>query len=81
MTPSPEPKLIPAPHFRRTASSSECSLEAFTERLITAGAPEAFFDDYWDEKVSQVLVEECENYAVAPLFFLYFSYLLQDLLS
>ena len=30
------------------------------ERLITAGAPEVFFDDRWDEKVSQVLVEEVE---------------------
>ena len=30
------------------------------ECLITAGAPEAFFDDRWDEKVSQVLVEEEE---------------------
>ena len=58
MTPSPEPRPIPAPHFRRTASSSERSLEAFTERLITASAPEAFFDDRWDEKVSKVLVEE-----------------------
>ena len=54
VTPSPEPRLIPASRFRRTASSSKCSLEAFTERLITAGAPEAFFDDRWDEKVSQV---------------------------
>ena len=35
-------------------------MEAFTEHLITAGAPEAFFDDRWDEKVSQVLVEEEE---------------------
>ena len=60
VTPSPEPRLIPAPRFRRTASSSKCSLEAFMERLITAGAPEAFFDDRWDEKVSQVLVEEEE---------------------
>ena len=48
------------PRFRRTASSSERSLEAFTERLIMAGAPEAFFDDRWDEKVSKVLVEEEE---------------------
>ena len=46
--------------FRRTASSSEHSLEGFTERLIMAGAPEAFFNDHWDEKVSQVLVEEEE---------------------
>ena len=60
MTPSPEPRLIPAPRFRCTTSSSEHSLEAFTERLITAGAPEAFFNDRWDEKVSQVLVEEEE---------------------
>ena len=60
MTPSPEPRLIPAPRFRRTASSSKRSLEAFTECLITAGAPEAFFNDRWDEKVSQVLVEEEE---------------------
>ena len=60
MTPSPEPRLTPAPRFRCTASSSECSLEAFTEHLITAGAPEAFFNDCWDEKVSQVLVEEEE---------------------
>ena len=58
MTLSPEPRLIPAPRFRRTASSSERSLEAFTECLIMAGAPEAFFNDHWDEKVSQVLVEE-----------------------
>ena len=35
-------------------------MEAFTERLITAGAPEAFFNDCWDEKVSKVLVEEEE---------------------
>ena len=48
------------PLFRCTASSSEHSLEAFTERLITAGAPKVFFDDHWDEKVSQVLVEEEE---------------------
>ena len=60
VTPSPEPRLIPALRFRRTASSSERSLEAFMERLITAGAPEVFFDDCWDEKVSQVLVEEEE---------------------
>ena len=60
MTPSPEPRPIPVPRFRRTASSSEGSLEAFTERLITAGAPEAFFNDCWDEKVSKVLVEEEE---------------------
>ena len=58
MTPSPEPRPIPVPHFRRTASSSECSLEAFTECLITVGALEVFFNDCWDEKVSQVLVEE-----------------------
>ena len=58
MTPSPEPKPIPAPCFRCTPSSSEHNLEAFTECLITAGAPEAFFNDHWDEKVSQVLVEE-----------------------
>ena len=48
------------PPFRRTASLSERSLEAFTERLIMTGAPEAFFDDRWDEKVSQVLIEEEE---------------------
>ena len=60
MTPSPEPRPILAPRFRCTASSSEHSLEAFTERLITAGAPEAFFNDRWDEKVSKVLVEEEE---------------------
>ena len=60
MTPSPEPRPIPAPCFRCTASSSERSLEVFTERLITAGAPEVFFDDCWDEKVSKVLVEEEE---------------------
>ena len=60
VTPSPEPRPIPAPRFRRTASLSERSLEAFTECLITAGAPEAFFDDRWDEKVSKVLVEEEE---------------------
>ena len=60
MTLSPEPRPISAPCFRRTNSSREHSLEAFTECLITAGAPEAFFDDCWDEKVSQVLVEEEE---------------------
>ena len=60
VTPSPEPRPIPVPCFRRTASSREHSLEAFTERLITAGAPEVFFDDHWDEKVSQVLIEEEE---------------------
>ena len=60
VTPSPEPRPIPAPCFRHTASSSEHSLEAFTEHLIMASAPEAFFDDRWDEKVSQVLVEEEE---------------------
>ena len=48
------------PRFRHTASSNKRSLEAFTERLITASAPEVFFDDRWDEKVSQVLVEEEE---------------------
>ena len=53
VTPSPEPRPIPVPCFRCTASSSECSLEVFTECLITAGAPEAFFDDCWDEKVSE----------------------------
>ena len=58
VTPCPEPRPIPVPRFRRTTSLSERSLEAFTERLITAGAPEAFFNDRWDEKVSQVLVEE-----------------------
>ena len=46
------------PHFRHTASSSKCSLEVFTECLITVGALEVFFNDCWDEKVSQVLVEE-----------------------
>ena len=60
VTPSPEPRPIPVPRSRRTASSSKRSLEAFTERLIMPGAPEAFFDDHWDEKVSQVLVEEEE---------------------
>ena len=55
---SPEPRPIPVPHFRHTTSSSERSLEAFTVHLITAGAPEAFFDDRWNENVSQVLVEE-----------------------
>ena len=59
VTPSPEPKPIPVPRFRHhSAGSSERSLEAFTEHLITAGAPEAFFDDRWDEKVSRILVEE-----------------------
>ena len=66
VTPSPEPRLIPVPRFRHTASSSERSLEAFTECLITAGAPEAFFDDRWDEKVSQVLVEEEVDKAERP---------------
>ena len=61
MTPSPEPKPIPAPCFRCITSTSEHSLEVFTECLISAGAPEAFFDDHWDEKVSQVLVEEEET--------------------
>ena len=47
VTLSPEPRPIPAPCFRRTASSSEHSLEVFTEHLITAGAPEAFLTTIW----------------------------------
>ena len=58
MTLSPELRPIPVPCFRHTASSSERSLEAFTEHLITAGAPEVLLNDRWDEKVSQNLVEE-----------------------
>ena len=34
----------------------------------------------WDQQLVDA-PQECENYAIAPLFFLYFSYLLQDLLS
>ena len=50
VTLSPEPKMIPAPHFMCSSSSRQCGLEAFMERLITAGPPKAFFDNHWDER-------------------------------
>ena len=57
-TPSPDALLIPPPHFVRSSSSEgrsrERDLDAFVECLVSAGPPEAFFDDCWDEHVSGI---------------------------